>query len=480
MSKAQTHPSENSKQVLLLDTAMPNNPQMEVHVLSCILGKPDYISRIINILPVEAFYDERNRYVYGAMCELFMQGKKVDTPTVIYQLDVKKELEKIGGAAYILYLKEYAAPYILEQQHILILLDNFVKRRYIEIGSHIINDATRSSMSGVELMDKYEKKVYDIRNAVLKTKPERQLSDSLFEYIKNLQSGKTYERVVMSGMDNLDDITGGFKPGNLIIIAARPSMGKTAMAINLSYQSHMPDKTPASVLFISLEMTHMEIMPRILSMCTGMDMSMLTGRGAMVDIRKLNTAFDEISRRRMWINDSPSITVSELRSMCLMAMNKYNLNMIVIDYLQLMNYSGSYKNMTRDERVGETSRQIKSLAKELNIPIILLSQINRNAETRHDKRPSLSDLRESGSIEQDADIVILLYRPEYYGLASDDPISSTKGYTEAIIAKNRNGRTGIVKFIFDGSRQIFSPIPEKGNTPASVVIHQPMMDKKMF
>ena len=131
MSKAQTHPSENSKQVLLLDTAMPNNPQMEVHVLSCILGKPDYISRIINILPVEAFYDERNRYVYGAMCELFMQGKKVDTPTVIYQLDIKKELEKIGGASYILYLKEYSAPYILEQQHILILLDNLVKRRYI-------------------------------------------------------------------------------------------------------------------------------------------------------------------------------------------------------------------------------------------------------------------------------------------------------------------------------------------------------------
>ncbi len=422
-----------------ISKSQPNDILAEQAVLGSMLVDKDAIIASIEVLKPDDFYREDNKEIYAAMLELYGIGKSIDMITLKDQLSLRGTLEKVGGISYIATLVDNVPAVSNIENYVKIVEEKSVIRNLIKTANEII----RNGYSGTEdvdtLVEQAEKRIFDVvqeRNSRGYASIKEVLIN-VFDEIEDLcKSGKAISGLE-SGFVDLDAKTSGLNNSALLIVAARPAMGKSAFVLNIANYVARHQKTP--VMIFNLEMSKEEVTKRIL--CAESEVDSNKVKNAKLDSEdwlKLGEASGRLSDMPIYIDDTPGLTSAELRAKCRKAKLEKNIGLIIIDYLQLM--ESKNKNSSRQQEVSEISRSLKILAKELNVPVIALSQLSRAAEARTDHRPMLSDLRESGSIEQDADIVMFLHREDYY-----DPNTEKKNIAEVIIAKNRSGSTGTVE-----------------------------------
>ena len=411
-------------------------------VLGGMLIDRDAVARAVEVVSDTMFASEANRRIYRAVLRLFERGDAVDVIVVSDELSKTEELEAAGGYDYLAELLDAVPTAANIEHHARIVRDKALLRRLIDASSHIIRDVYDQGERSVEqIVDEAEQRIFQVasghdREGFVRIK---ELLWPAFEHIERLQEAKGELTGVATGFALLDYLTGGLQKGNLAIVAGRPSMGKTSWALNVARHA-AGEAVPVGVF--SLEMSNEELVQRLL--CSDGPVDAAAGH--------LNTA-------PIWIDDSPGNTVLEVRAKARRLKAESQLGLLVIDYLQLM--AGSRNSENRQQEVSEISRGLKALAKELDVPIVALSQLSRAPEQRADHRPQLSDLRESGSIEQDADLVMFLYRPEYYAETDRDG-NPLEGKAELIVSKQRNGPTGVVPLHFDRAHARFLPVAPEG------------------
>ncbi|HUF70415.1 MAG TPA: replicative DNA helicase [Longimicrobiales bacterium] len=423
----------------------PYAPEAEISVLGGMLIDNDAVAKAIEIVDDTMFYREANRRVFRGMGRLFQRGQIVDPVTLGEELKKTDELDGVGGMAYIAELLDAVPTAANIEYHARIIRERALLRRLIEASSEIIRDSYESGERTVdEILDEAEQRIFQVaqqheRGGFVWIK---KILYPTFEKIEQLQAAKGGITGVSTGYYDLDEMTGGFQKGDLVIIAARPSMGKTAFVTGVALQAAIASRTP--VALFSLEMSKEQLVQRMLCSEALVDLGrLMRGRLTDDDYVQLAQAAAHLNTAPVWIDDSGSLNVLEMRAKARrLKADQPELGMIIVDYIQLMNSAGKAEN--RVQEVSAISRGLKALAKELAVPILALSQLSRAPEQRTDHRPQLSDLRESGSIEQDADLVMFLYRPEYYH--RDDP--ELHGKAELIIGKQRNGPTGLVNLYF--------------------------------
>lgn len=422
---------------------MPQSIEAEEAVLGAILTNPSTLGRVIEHLNPESFYKPSHKAIYQAALELYKNNDPIDIVTVSELLRDKNELEKAGGRAYINDLALNVATTANVEYYSKIIREKEIKRSLINAGSEIVTDAYEIDDTDT-VLDNAQKRIFEIAS-------EKQTGD--LTHIKDLVV-ESYEEIeerfnnhtdltgVTTGFYDLNDVTSGLQKTDLIILAARPSMGKTAFALNLARNVAVEGKKPVAIF--SLEMSKQQLVKRMLCAEAEVEMSSVNlGNMQARDFEKLVNAMSSLAEAKIYINET-STTATDIKAQCRrLLMEEKELGLIVIDYLQLMD-GGSNKTDDRNQYIAAISRSLKMLAKELNVPIIALSQLSRGVESRTDKRPMLSDLRDSGAIEQDADIVMFIYRDEYYNKDNTE----NKGKAEIIIAKHRNGATGTVELLF--------------------------------
>ncbi len=424
------------------DRVPPHSLEAEVSVLGAAMLSRTASGEALEILDSGDFYRNAHRTVFEAIQTLFAQGEPVDTVTITDWLARRDRLDEVGGAAALLDLT-VAVPTAANAAHYAgIVREKALLRRLIDAGTSVARLGYEATEDAATVIDKAESLVYEVSQtgSVNEYSQLKELLNESFEQIEQLAERGSEVTGLPTGFDDLDRITAGLQPQNLIIIAARPAMGKSSLCLNLSQFVSVEARRP-SIIF-SLEMSKMEIVNRLLSSEAKIDSSKLrTGRLEDTDWRKLGDALGKLSEAPLFIDDTPSISLMEIRAKCRRLKQRHGLDLVIVDYLQLMQ---SHRRVdSRQQEVAEISRGLKMLAKELDVPVIALSQLSRQPESRTDKRPMLADLRESGSIEQDADIVGFIYRDEVY-----DDESPDRGIAELIIAKHRNGRTGVVRLAF--------------------------------
>jgi replicative DNA helicase len=427
----------------------PYAPEAEVSVLGGMLIDGDAVAKAIEVVDDTMFYREANRRVFRAMARLFQRGQVVDPVTLGEDLSKTDELEAIGGMSYIAELLDAVPTAANIDYHARIVRERALLRRLIEASSHIIRDAYESGERTVEqVLDEAEQRIFQVAQS-----HEREgfvwikkILYPTFEKIEQLQASKGGITGVSSGIHNLDEMTGGLQRGDLIIVAARPSMGKTAFVTGVALHAAISQQVP--VALFSLEMSKQQVVQRMLCSEALVDLGrLLRGRLQDDDFGRLAQAAGHLNTAPVWIDDSGSVSILEMRAKARrLKADQPELGLIVVDYIQLMTAGSDAEN--RQQEVSSISRGLKALAKELEVPIVALSQLSRAPEQRSDHRPQLSDLRESGSIEQDADLVMFLYRPEYYHTAADAQEKGLQGKAELIISKQRNGPTGAVDLFF--------------------------------
>ncbi len=450
-------PVENTK----VDRLLPQAVELEEAVLGAIMLDKDAISVVLDILHPESFYKPAHQKIFKAMVKLFETNQAIDTLTVTERLRKSQDLETVGGIAYILELANKVASAANLEYHAKIVAQKFVQRELIRISTEIIQDSFEDTKDVFDLLDAAEQGLYEITDKYLRRGYESigslvRMAQQKLEQLSQTETGLTG---IPTGFPQLDKITSGWQNSNLIIIAARPGMGKTSFTLALGRNAAMDYKKPVAIF--SLEMNNLELVNRLISMEAEIEGSKLrNGKLDENEWTQLSRAINTLSDAPIFIDDTPSLNVFELRAKCRRLHQQYNIGLIIIDYLQLMTLGGSDKRSSREQEISTISRALKGLAKELNVPVIALSQLNRAAEThtKDNKRPQLSNLRESGAIEQDADLVLFIYRPEYYDMEVE--FEMVKGYTELIIAKHRNGATGTVPMRFIDRYAKFVPIDE--------------------
>ena len=429
----------------------PQARELEEAVLGAImLEKSAFDSLTDTNLKPECFYVEAHQIIFTAMRDMQQRGIPIDILTVVEELKRKDQLDFVGGAYYVSKLTNMVVSTAHIDAHARIILQKFIQRELIKISGEIIGDAYEDSTDVFDLLDESETKMFNITNNYLKKNFE-EISSVLaktMNRIDDLRNQKEDISGVPSGFAALDRITFGWQPTDLIILAARPSVGKTAFALNLARNAALHPTKPTGVGFFSLEMSASQLVQRILSAESEIHMEKIS-RGKLEDyeyqqlhskgIKKLETA-------PLYIDDTAALNIFEFRAKARRLVNKHNVGLIIIDYLQLMSGSADNKSGNREQEISTISRNLKALAKELSVPIIALSQLSRALETRKESKvPQLSDLRESGAIEQDADMVMFIYRPEYHQITANESGESTKGETHIKIAKHRNGALEMVK-----------------------------------
>jgi replicative DNA helicase len=430
----------------------PQAVEVEQAVLGAMLIEPSAIPRAIEILSPEAFYDPRHDRIYRAIIRLFEQGCPVDAITVTEELRRFDELEQAGGPIYLGELTSKVASAANVEYHARIIAEKALLRRMIETMSLLIGRAYEPGADAFELLDQVEAEIFRLSDGQLR-KPARSMSEVVKETIERLEAvhgrpgGITG---VPSGFHELDRLTGGWQRSDLIVIAARPSMGKTAFALSCARNAALHPHYGTGVAIFSLEMGAEQLAQRLLTAEARVDaQAARTGRLRDEDWRRLARAAGRLSDAPIFIDDTPALNVLELRAKSRRLKAEHDIGLIIVDYLQLMRPTRLSRNANREQEIAQISRALKALAKELNVPVIALSQLSRAVETRGgDKRPQLSDLRESGAIEQDADVVIFIYRPERYGITTDDRGNPTDGIAEIIIGKQRNGPIDTVRLAF--------------------------------
>lgn len=434
---------------LMFGKLPPQARDLEEAVLGALMIDKQAIGEVVDILKPDSFYDDRNRLVYQAILDLFERSEPIDILTVTEQLKKNGELETIGGPYYLTGLTNRVASSANSEFHARIVLEKFIQRELIRVSSQIIQDAYEDTTDVFELLDKAEKSMFEITNNNLRRGMQdmNQLVAKALNEISEVRESKGLLGIP-SGFVDLDRLTSGWQPTDLVIIAARPAMGKTAFVLNMARNAAVDHDVPVAVF--SLEMGATQLAKRLITAETEIDADKIkNGRLEGYEWAELNKKVEKLSQSKLFIIDTPAINIFELRAQCRRLKSAHDIKMIFIDYLQLMSGTGDNKGGTREQEISNISRSLKSIAKELDIPVIALSQLSRAVETRGgDKRPQLSDLRESGAIEQDADMVLFLYRPEYYGFLQDEEGNSTQGIGEIIISKHRNGATGSVNLKF--------------------------------
>ncbi|MBL4752429.1 MAG: replicative DNA helicase [Flavobacteriales bacterium] len=427
----------------------PQALELEEAVLGALMLEKDALTDVIDKLKPDNFYKEVHQKIYQAICDLFAKSEPTDYLTVVNELKRNGDLETVGGPYYITQLTSRISSTANTEFHAHIILQKFIQRELIRISSVVIEQAYDDTVDVFDLLDNAESKLFDVAEGTIRGAPKK-MTGLIGEALKQIEDAKNHKdgmSGVPSGFTRLDRMTNGWQKSDLVIVAARPAMGKTAFVLSMARNLAVEFRKP--VAFFSLEMSSLQLVMRLISNETELDAEKLKkGQLTMAEWEQLHAQIDKLSDAPLLIDDTPALSVFELRAKSRKLMAKHKLELIVIDYLQLMT-AGSDNKGNREQEISMISRSLKSIAKELNVPIIALSQLSRAVETRGgDKRPMLSDLRESGAIEQDADMVIFLYRPEYYGIDEDEDHNPTKGIAEVIIAKHRNGQTGTVKLKF--------------------------------
>jgi replicative DNA helicase len=436
----------------------PYAPEAEISVLGGMLIDNDAVAKAIEIVDDTMFYREANRRVFRGIGRLFQRGQVVDPVTLGEELKKTDELDGVGGMAYIAELLDAVPTAANIEYHARIIRERALLRNLIQASSEIIRDSYESGERTVEeILDEAEQRIFQVaqqheRGGFVWIK---KILYPTFEKIEQLQASKGGITGVPTGLYDLDELTGGFQKGDLVIVAARPSMGKTAFVTGVALHAAISSRLP--VALFSLEMSKEQLVQRMLCTEALVDLGrLLRGRLSDDDYVQLAQAAAHLNTAPIWIDDSGSLNVLEMRAKSRrLKADQPKLGMIIVDYIQLMTAAGRAEN--RVQEVSAISRGLKALAKELAVPILALSQLSRAPEQRTDHRPQLSDLRESGSIEQDADLVMFLYRPEYYH--REDP--ELHGKAELIIGKQRNGPTGLVKLYFRRECTRFESIADR-------------------
>ena len=444
--------SENQAIVNLSDGKIP--PQaidLEEAVLGAMLIDEKGVNEVIDILSPEVFYKKSHQLIFESIQRLFRESEPIDLLTVSADLKKNKNFEVIGGDFYLIGLSQKVSSSAHIEYHSRIIQQKFIQRKLITISNEIISKSYNESTDVIDLLDEAESKLYDIAQNNIKGSSET--AQNLVIQAKNrIEEISKQEGLsgISTGFEKLDRLTSGWQPSDLIIVAARPGMGKTALALSMARNVSVQKKIP--VAFFSLEMSSVQLITRLISSETGLSSDKLrTGKLADHEWQQLNIKVSDLESAPLYIDDSAALTIFELRAKARRLASSHGIKLIIIDYLQLMNLGSSNKAGNREQEISTISRNLKALAKELNIPVIALSQLSRAVETRGGtKRPILSDLRESGAIEQDADIVSFLYRPEYYGITEwdDDMKTPSEGQGEFIVAKHRNGALDSIKLKF--------------------------------
>jgi len=447
----------------------PQAIEIEEVVLGALMLERDALSNVIDILHPESFYKEAHQSIFEAIVDLFNNSEPVDIKTVTHQLRKMGKLELVGGAYYVSQLTAKVNSAANIETHARIIAEQSIKRQLIRIASEIQQDAYEDTMDVFKLLDRTEQSLFDVSESHIRKNYDK-MSTLLHQAIEEIHEKKNKTdglTGVPSGFSALDRVTSGWQPSDLVIIAARPGMGKTAFVVSALRNAAVDFNT--AVAIFSLEMSSVQLVNRMISAEAELESEKIK-RGDLADYEweQLIHKTNKLSDSPIFIDDTPAVSILELRAKCRRLVSQHGVKLIIIDYLQLMTGDTS-KNQggNREQEIASISRALKGIAKELNVPVIALSQLSRAVETRGgDKKPQLSDLRESGSIEQDADMVMFLYRPEYYGITQDEEGMPLNGMGEVIIAKHRNGKTDTVGLKFIGKFTKFTDMDTPGDAGA--------------
>lgn len=427
----------------------PQALDFEEAVLGALMLEKNALTAVIDILKPNVFYKQAHQKIFKAIQNLFASTEPIDILTVSNKLKSEGELDEIGGAYYITQLTNRVASSANIEYHARILMQKFVQRELIRVSSETIKEAFEDGTDVFELLDKAEQQMFDIseNNFRRESLDMRSLVKEAYDEIEAAKNSEGSLRGVPSGFTDLDRLTAGWQKSDLVVIASRPGMGKTAFALTMARNAAMLKK-PVAVF--SLEMSAVQLTTRLISSEAEITSNKLK-RGELADHEwtQLNERIKSLIEAPIFIDDTPALSIFELRAKCRRLKEQHKIELIIVDYIQLMRGGDGAGN--REQEISTISRSLKALAKELNIPVLILSQLNRSVETRGgSKKPQLSDLRESGAIEQDADMVIFIYRPEYYDITEDENGSDMTGKGEIIIAKHRNGAIGSIYLRFIG------------------------------
>lgn len=441
----------------------PQAIDLEEVVLGAMMIDKKGVDEVIDILSPEAFYKDSHKYIFEAIFKLFENSEPIDLLTVSSQLKKDEKLDLVGGDFYLISLTQRVSSSAHIEFHARIILQKYIQRSLIKISNEIIEEAYDETKDVFDLLDNAEAKLYEVTQGNVKKSTETAQS-LVIQAKKKIEEISNKEGLsgIPTGFDKLDKLTSGWQPSDLIIVAARPGMGKTALTLTMARNIAVDFNQP--VAFFSLEMSSVQLITRLISSETGLSSEKLrTGKLEKHEWEQLNVKVKTLEQAPLFIDDTPSLSIFDLRAKARRLASQHKIKLIMVDYLQLMTAGGNQKGGNREQEISTISRNLKALAKELNIPVIALSQLSRAVETRGGtKRPLLSDLRESGAIEQDADIVSFIYRPEYYKIDEwdDDEHSPTEGQGEFIVAKHRNGGLDEIRLKFLGHLGKFEDLDE--------------------
>ncbi|WP_339700914.1 replicative DNA helicase [uncultured Marixanthomonas sp.] len=467
-----------SSQVISLEKGKlpPQAIDLEQVVLGAMMIDKKGVDEVIDILHADVFYKDAHKYIFEAIHTLFENSEPVDLLTVSSQLKKDATLEVAGGEFYLVQLTQKVSSSAHIEFHARIILQKFIQRSLIKISNEIIEDSYDETTDVFDLLDTAESKLYEITQGNIKRSSEtaQQLVIQAKKKIEEIANREGLSGVP-SGFEDIDKLTSGWQPSDLIIIAARPGMGKTALTLSMARNIAVDHNIP--VAFFSLEMSSVQLITRLISSETQLSSEKLrTGNLEKHEWEQLNVKVKGLEKAPLFIDDTPSLSIFDLRAKARRLSSQHGIKLIMVDYLQLMTAGGNKNGGNREQEISTISRNLKALAKELNVPVIALSQLSRAVETRGgSKRPLLSDLRESGAIEQDADIVSFIYRPEYYKIDEwdDEERTPTQGQGEFIVAKHRNGGLDEIRLRFVGHLGRFENL-ERFDIPSE--IHSRMND----
>ena len=428
----------------------PQALDLEESVLGALMLEKEALTNIIDILKPENFYKDAHKEIYQAIIDLFNNSQPIDLLTVTNQLKKNGTLDIVGGSYYVTKLTTRVNSASNIEFHSRIILEQSIKRELINISSKVQKDAYEDTIDVFDLLDQTEQSLFDVSESHIR-KNYKKVQNLMKEAIDELETKKEKKdgiTGVPSGFIDLDTITSGWQPSDLVIVAGRPSMGKTAFVLSLIRNASIDHNLPMGIF--SLEMSSLQLVNRLISSEAELDSDKIR-KGNLKDYewQQLLHKTDMLQKAPIFIDDTPALSILELRAKARRLKSQHDIQCIIVDYLQLMTSEYGKTSGNREQEIASISRSLKAVAKELNIPVIALSQLSRAVETRGgDKRPVLSDLRESGSIEQDADMVMFIYRAEKYDITEDEDGESTIGVAELLLRKNRNGPTGKVKLKF--------------------------------
>jgi len=424
----------------------PHSTDAEVAVLGAMLLDKEAVPKVVEILDAECFYHDKHVRIYNAMMAMFERGVTIDLVSLTDQLQRDGTLELVGGMYALTELTVRTVSAANVENHARIVLERFLKRQLIRVASEIVRDCYDETTDALDEVDRAEQRIFDVAEKRLRRSYSgmKKLTKDAIERIFSMAS-KENDGItgVPTGFTQLDQLLSGLQPADLVIVAARPSMGKTAFALSIAREASRKGK---SVGVFSLEMSAQQLVLRLISADAQIGLQALrSGRLSQTEMHGLVTRIDDLMNANIYIDDSAGLSPVEFRAKCRRMKIEHKIDLIIVDYLQLMH---APRAESREREISMISHALKAVAKELQVPVMALSQLNRTLESRADKRPMLSDLRESGSIEQDADVVMFIHRPEYYKIATFEDGRSTENIAEVIVGKQRNGPTGDIRLFY--------------------------------